>query len=82
MKEKLFVGISQITPVWLNKKETIAKVCDQIEKGDLKPIRDMAKQHKMAIYLGTIERAADRGNYSLYASLVFILQDIIPGLMY
>jgi nitrilase len=44
----------------------------QLEKGDLKPVCDAARKHKMAIYLGIIERAADRGNYSLYASLVYI----------
>ena len=126
MKEKLTAGISQITPIWLNKSATIAKVCNEIEKasalncellvfaealvpgypfwveptngaefnsdvqkdfyahyvsqavhlerGDLKPVCDAARKHKMAIYLGIIERAADRGNISVYASLVFIDQ--------
>ncbi|MEJ2593642.1 MAG: nitrilase-related carbon-nitrogen hydrolase, partial [bacterium] len=32
MKDTLMAGISQITPVWLNKKETLAKVCQEIEK--------------------------------------------------
>ncbi len=124
MKETLIAGISQITPVWLNKKETIAKVCREIEKasrsscelltfaealvpgypfwveitngasfnsevqkdfysryvkeavqldkGDLKTVCDAAAKYKMAVYLGIIERAADRGRISLYASLVFI----------
>ena len=122
----LKVGISQITPVWLNKAETLLKVEHEIEKaaelgcelvafaealvpgypfwveqtngavfnsevqkdffaryameavqiqaGDLNPICAAAKKHKLAIYLGTIERAADRGNHSLYCSLVFIDQ--------
>ena len=43
-----------------------------IGKGELKPVCELAKKHKMAIYLGIIERGADRGNYSLYATLVFI----------
>ncbi len=43
----------------------------QIEKGDLNSISALALKHKMAIYLGTIEHAVDRG-HSLYCSLVFI----------
>jgi nitrilase len=44
----------------------------QIEKGDLKSIQELAKQKKIAIYLGIIERPLDRGGHSLYCSLVFI----------
>lgn len=44
----------------------------QIEKGDLKSIQELAKQRKIAIYLGIIERPLDRGGHSLYCSLVFI----------
>jgi len=44
----------------------------EIEKGELKEICDIAKQHNIAIYLGIIERATDRGNHSLYCSLVYI----------
>ncbi|MGI9547251.1 MAG: carbon-nitrogen hydrolase family protein [Flavobacteriaceae bacterium] len=43
-----------------------------IEDGDLKPITGLAKKCSMAIYLGIIERAADRGGHSLYCSLVYI----------
>lgn len=43
-----------------------------IEEGDLKPIAELAKKNGLAIYLGTIERAADRGGHSLYCSLVYI----------
>lgn len=120
------VAVSQLTPVWLNKKETIDKVSGEIEKaadegaqliafpealvpgypfwtertngavfnseiqkdyfarymeeavhfssGDLDQLRQQAKNHKLAVYLGTIERAEDRGNHSLYCSLVFIDQ--------
>ncbi|WP_136465963.1 carbon-nitrogen hydrolase family protein [Flagellimonas onchidii] len=44
----------------------------QIEVGDLDSICELAKAHKIAIYLGMIERAKDRGGHSLYCSLVYI----------
>lgn len=44
----------------------------QLENGDLNEICDLARKHKLAIYLGIIERAQDRGGHSLYCSLVFI----------
>jgi nitrilase len=47
----------------------------QIENGDLDEICDLAREHKLAIYLGIIERAPDRGGHSLYCSLVFISND-------
>jgi nitrilase len=47
----------------------------QIEAGDLKEIQDLAKKHKIAIYLGIIERPQDRGGHSLYCSLVYIASD-------
>ena len=47
----------------------------QIEQGDLNEIGALAKKYKMAIYLGTIERAQDRGGHSLYCSLVYIDQN-------
>ena len=43
-----------------------------IEKGELKTICSLAKKHQIAIYLGMVERAKDRGNHSLYCSLVYI----------
>lgn len=46
-----------------------------IEKGDLKSICSLAKKHKIAIYLGIIERPLDRGGHSIYASLVYINQE-------
>ena len=46
-----------------------------IENGDLDPVAKTAKTHKMAIYLGIIERPMDRGGHSLYCSLVFIDPD-------
>lgn len=44
----------------------------QIEKGDLDNVCNIAKNYKIAIYLGTIERAANRGGHSLYCSLLYI----------
>ncbi len=46
----------------------------QIEAGELDAICKLAKEHKIAIYLGMIERAKDRGGHSLYCSLVYIDQ--------
>lgn len=120
----LKIGMAQISPVWLNKEQTIDKIetyiakagnekCEllvfgegllpgypfwlsiadgaafnssvqkeihahyvrnsvQIESGDLDRICQLAKQYKMAIYLGIIERAENRGGHSLYCSLVYI----------
>ncbi|MCF8405539.1 MAG: carbon-nitrogen hydrolase family protein [Bacteroidales bacterium] len=44
----------------------------QIENGDLDEICTLAKQLKIAIYLGMIERAANRGGHSLYCALIYI----------
>ncbi|MEX0289255.1 MAG: carbon-nitrogen hydrolase family protein [Flavobacteriaceae bacterium] len=44
----------------------------QMEKGDLEGICLLARENKMAIYLGAMERAKDRGGHSLYCSLVYI----------
>lgn len=121
------VALAQITPVWLDKNETLKKVekyiqdagkqnCDlvvfgeglipgyphwigytngaawnstvqkeiharyvqnsiQIEAGELDEICDLAKTHQIAVYLGIIERAKNRGGHSLYCSLVYIDQN-------
>ena len=42
-----------------------------VERGDLKDICEIAREKRIAIYLGVIERPADRGE-SVYASLVYI----------
>jgi len=47
----------------------------QIEAGELDSICQMAKKFKIAIYLGIMERAKNRGGHSLYASLVYINAD-------
>lgn len=44
----------------------------QIETGELNAICGLAKTHQIAIYLGMMERAKDRGGHSLYCSLVYI----------
>mgnify|MGYP000527769097 FL=1 len=46
-----------------------------IEKGELDAICVLAKQHKIAIYLGIMERAENRGGHSIYASLVYINEE-------
>ena len=46
----------------------------QINNGDLKNICSAAAINNTAVYLGCIERATDRGNHSLYCSLVYIDQ--------
>jgi nitrilase len=124
--DKMRVAVSQMKPVWLNKKETLDKVLREIEKaakqdckliafpealvpgypfwvertngavfnsdvqkdyyarymkeafhfpsGDTDAVSKLAKELDISIYLGVIERAADRGNHSLYCSLVFVNQ--------
>lgn len=44
----------------------------QIEVEDLKEIQILARKHRIAVYLGIIERPQDRGGHSLYCSLVYI----------
>ena len=43
-----------------------------IEDGDLDAVRDAARQNAIAVYVGIMERAADRGGHSVYASMVYI----------
>ncbi|MCK0130189.1 carbon-nitrogen hydrolase family protein [Flavobacteriaceae bacterium F08102] len=124
MKKDLLLGMAQISPVWLNKKQTLLKIKDTlldaankkcelvvfgeailpgypfwltltngaawndpvnkeihahymrnaiiIEANELDEICKMAKQHNMAIYIGIVERAKNRGSHSLYCSLIYI----------
>jgi nitrilase len=44
----------------------------QIESGDLNEVCSLANRYNIAIYLGIIERAKNRGGHSLYCSLVYI----------
>ena len=46
-----------------------------VEEGDLDSLCVLAKEHKIAIYLGVIERAQNRGGHSLYCSLIYIDQE-------
>ena len=43
-----------------------------IELNELKTICDLARAHRIAIYLGIIEKALNRGGHSLYCSLIYI----------
>ena len=44
----------------------------QIEAGDLNSLTLLCKKLKLALYIGIIERAINRGGHSLYCSLVYI----------
>jgi len=44
----------------------------QIEAGELREITKLAKEHKIAVFLGIVERAQNRGGHSLYCSLIYI----------
>jgi len=52
-----------------------AKNAIQIESGDLESISRLSKKYHIAIYLGIIERAKNRGGHSLYCSLVYFNQN-------
>ena len=43
-----------------------------IESGDLDSVRSAAKKHGIAVYLGVMERAQNRGGHSVYASMVYV----------
>jgi len=47
----------------------------QVDAGDLEPLCTLAAQNRLAVVVGCIERAADRGGHSLYCSLVYITPD-------
>jgi nitrilase len=120
----LTIGLCQIAPTWLNKKNTLGKVLEYLQKsadnecdlavfgecivpgypfwleltggaafnsevqkeifahyfqeaveignGDLDQVCQFAAEHQLAIYLGCLERASDRGNHSLYCTLAYI----------
>jgi nitrilase len=46
-----------------------------IEDGDLDPVCMAASDNNIAVYLGIMERAANRGGHSLYCSMVYIGAD-------
>lgn len=43
-----------------------------LEDGDLDPVCKAAAEHGIAVYVGVMERAANRGGHSLYCSMVYI----------
>lgn len=43
-----------------------------VEAGHLEELTALARQYRMAMYVGIMERPADRGGHSLYCTLVFI----------
>jgi len=43
-----------------------------IEAGHLDALCDIAAKRQIAVYIGVMERAADRGGHSLYCSMVYI----------
>jgi nitrilase len=47
----------------------------QIESGHLDSLCETAATHQIAVVLGCIERAGDRGSHSLYCSLVYVNQE-------
>ncbi|NIL95357.1 MAG: carbon-nitrogen hydrolase family protein [Woeseiaceae bacterium] len=56
-------------------KQLYAHYVDQgvsIEDGDLDSVCKAAAKHGTAVYLGVMERAANRGRHSLYCSMVYI----------
>ncbi|MEM9352812.1 MAG: carbon-nitrogen hydrolase family protein [Planctomycetota bacterium] len=56
-------------------KEWFARYAEQavvVERGDLEPIQAAARDGGLAVYVGCIERAPDRGGHSLYCSLAYI----------
>ena len=44
----------------------------QVEAGELDAICKLAKENSIAVYLGIMERAKNRGGHSIYCSLVYI----------
>lgn len=44
----------------------------RVEANELEGICSLAEKHSIAVYLGIVERAKDRGGHSLYCSLVYI----------
>jgi len=127
MTDSLRVGLAQISPVWMDREKSLAKIetyvaqaaaegcrlvafgeallpgypfwieltdgarfdspvqkeihafylsqAVQIDAGDLDSICRLAAAKKLAVVVGCIERAADRGGHSLYCALVYIDPD-------
>lgn len=43
-----------------------------IENGDLSRVCDAARENNIAVYVGIMERASNRGGHSLYCSMIYI----------
>ena len=50
-----------------------------IDDGDLDNICKVARDNNIAVYLGVMERAADRGGHSVYCSMVYVDQAGVIG---
>ncbi len=50
-----------------------------IERGDLQNVCDLAREKRIAIYLGILERPLDRGGKSVYAAMVYIDKSGVIG---
>jgi len=50
-----------------------------LDEGHLNTLCRQARDRRIAIYLGTIEKSAARGGFSLYATLVYIAPDGVIG---
>ncbi len=50
-----------------------------IEDGDLDNVCKAARDKNIAVYLGVVERAADRGGHSLYCSMIYVDQSGVIG---
>lgn len=56
-------------------KEIFAHYLDQAvqpESGDLAPLCEAALKYNIAVYVGCVEKAANRGGHSVYCSLIYI----------
>ena len=56
-------------------KSLYAHYVDQgvcLDDGDLGQLCEVARDRKIAVYLGVVERAANRGGHSLYCSMVYV----------
>ncbi len=63
-------------------KEIFAHYLDQgvsIDAGHMREVCQAAADHQIAVYLGCIERAEDRGGHTLYCSLVYVAPDGVIG---
>ena len=128
---RIFVGLAQIAPIWLDRSATLDKVVSWIERaaaddctlvvfgeslvpgypfwvertdgarfeselqkslyacyvsqavsiedGDLDDVCKTARDNNIAVYLGVVERAADRGGHSLYCSMIYVDQSGVIG---